>query len=121
MANQQWVIIDKKHMDLFLSDELRPYFEKRVVLPEESYYSTILEKLGLNNNSNVINEKTTYVDWSRPTNGGNSPHLFENNNYDISVIENLKEQEYLLFCRKFPDLDMDTEIIKLIRSLCDIS
>lgn len=121
MANQQWVIIDKKHIDFFLLDELRNYFERRVVLPEESYYSTILEKLGLNNSSNVINEKTTYVDWSRPTNNGNSPHLFENNNHDISAINNLKEQKNILFCRKFSDLDGDSGMIRSIRSLCGIS
>lgn len=32
MANQQWVIIDKKHYDIFLHDDIKEHFENDVIL-----------------------------------------------------------------------------------------
>lgn len=114
MGNHQWIIIDEKHYDLFLKSELRKIFEEETILPEESYHSTILQLNNLNNDDNVRNVVTTYVDWSRPSNNGNSPYTFNLNNTDHQVLSQLESNH--LFIRKVAD-NLNTDFIRTIESL----
>lgn len=103
MANQQWVILDKRHFNIFLSDEIKEHFELDVILPEESYFSTVIEKNGLNNDDNIISAITTFVDWSRSPNG-NSPYTFgENNINDETLLDEIIKNKDILFIRKVLD------------------
>lgn len=117
MANQQWVIIDKKHYDIFLYDDIKEHFENDVILPEESYFSTVMEKNGLNNDDNVIKYKTTYVDWGRSADG-NSPYIFGNEEHDEEIIDSLLKNENILFVRKVAHFsNIDCNFIKKIINL----
>jgi hypothetical protein len=71
----------------------------------------ITEKL---NNEEVVNQMTTFVDWTRPTNGGNSPHMFGDSEKDIAMIKDLKNQELVFFIRKVPNLSPENILIKTI-------
>jgi hypothetical protein len=117
MANQQWIIIDKRHYDVFLNSDYRNYFEESVVLPEESYYSTIMELNKIQNE--VLNKMkmTTYVDWSRSTNGGNSPYVIEKEE-DVSIIDSIKQNKNILFIRKVSN-NCHEKIINKIKELID--
>jgi hypothetical protein len=98
MGNHQWCIIDKKHYDVLLNDNEREYFENIILFPEESYFSTILNKNGLL--KDVENIQTTFVDWERSPNG-RSPYLFSNyNQFDHNIIKKIKLDENILFIRK---------------------
>lgn len=98
MANQQWCILDRRHFDLFLNDETRIYFENYVILPEESYFSTVMEKNSCNNSENVISKRTTFVDWNRTR--GDSPYYFEGTENDIEYLNIALKDENILFFRK---------------------
>lgn len=113
MANQQWCIIDKRHYDLFLEDDIREYFEDFVILPEESYFSTVVEKNGLNNEDNIIFKKTTFVDWSRTN--GSSPYYFDGSDQDIEHLNKCYENEYILFFRKLKNCD-NSRFISIIKN-----
>lgn len=117
MANQQWCIIDKKHYDLFLNDDVRLYFEDEVILPEESYFSTVLEKNGFNNTDNVVDVITTYVDWSRTD--GSSPYYFDGDNNDIPHLNTAISNENILFFRKVKDIK--SEFLNIINKNLDLN
>ena len=103
MGNHQWVIIDKKHYDLFLNSNLRQIFENHVFFPEESYYATILQASGINDQENVENITTTYVDWDRPTNYNRSPYVFNLSDADLLDLEKVSSHSQYLFMRKIAD------------------
>jgi hypothetical protein len=112
MGNHQWCIIDKLYYDIILSDEDRYFYENYVIFPEESYFSSILNKNGLLNEENVVNIKTTFVDWNRSPNG-KSPYEFSDyNEFDKNLISKLKLDNNLLFIRKV-NKNLNTELYGL--------
>jgi hypothetical protein len=98
MGNHQWCIIDKKHYDILLNDDEKEYFEDSIILPEECYFSSILNKNELL--KEIQNIQTTFVDWERSPDG-RSPYLFSKyNQSDHNLIKKLKLDENTLFIRK---------------------
>jgi hypothetical protein len=91
---------------------ITPIFENFVILPEESYFSTIVEKNGINNDDNIVNSKTTYVDWSRTN--GSSPYYFDGSLQDIEHLNRCCEDENILFFRKLKNCS-DGEFISIIK------
>lgn len=115
MGNHQWIIIDKKHYDLFLSSYLRHTFENDVFFPEESYHATVLQANNLNNEDNVCNIITTYTDWDRPTNYNRSPYVFNLDDYDTTDLQKVLSNSEHLFIRKVAE-NGQTTFIDTLRS-----
>jgi hypothetical protein len=109
-GNHQWCVIDKKHFNLFLEDSDRLFFEDEVTFPEECYFSSILNKHNLLNDSEVTQLNSTFTDWDRSPNG-KSPYTFKYfNQYDLELINKLKHDNQTLFIRKV-DKDFDKTLL----------
>lgn len=113
-GNHQWCIIDSSKYDIFLDSEHRNYFEYSVHIPEESYYSSILNEKNLLNDDNVINELSTFVEWNKPQPGKNPPYYFDSfNREENNIISSCLDNENYFFLRKVSEINNE-EIKKII-------
>jgi hypothetical protein len=111
--SDQWIILSQNIANIILQtrQKYEPIFINSII-PDEHYIATVLFiELKKEYYWYISNEKTTLVDWNRPSDNHKHPHTFEIvTKEDIKLLRNSCE----LFARKFT---VESDISKYIENI----
>ena len=118
-AHQEWCILCREDAEqIKYMSEVRANVTEIMtsgVCAEESLIGVFISVI--NNFKNVVNKKTTAVDWSRSTNSNCNPHMFnEWTDKDVEIIDKLKPDNMLMFLRKIGPSFPDDVLLNFIKS-----
>ncbi|MGK7899666.1 MAG: tetratricopeptide repeat protein, partial [Xenococcus sp. (in: cyanobacteria)] len=114
--NSQWIILNRKHAQMMIDDEILFNQVRETFFLEEQYPSTLLN---FNNQvDHILNQRTTFDDFKRGADG--RPYLFSTiTEFDRMLLLEAKNQG-LFFARKFAQsanlepLYRETELAQLL-------
>jgi hypothetical protein len=104
IGNHQWCIIDSSKYELFLKSEYREHFESSVFLPEESYYSSILNHANLLNDDNVVSGLSTFAQWF-PNQAHPYHFMGAYNQNDLDIVKKCIDDPSIFFIRKMMNIE----------------
>lgn len=114
MVNGEWVILNRKHAEMIANDDHIIDIVARHEHDQEGYTATFLSLK--NELENVIERKTTYVNWENQNVRWGSPyHFLEQNEENEGFLKEAKKNG-CLFARKFAPSYPQKELIKFVKN-----
>ena len=118
-AHQEWCILCREDAEQIMQiSKVRANVTEIMtsgVCADESLIGVFISMI--NNFKNVVNKKTTAVDWTRSTNSSCSPHMFnEWTEKDVEIIDGLKADNMIMFLRKIGPSFPDDVLFNFIKS-----